>query len=69
MMTVRFHQTVFLHARKVLGHLGLGASKNILNVADAKGPLLHQIENAEPGLVTKALVNLNKLHLLLNIVI
>ncbi len=67
-MPVGFNQTVFFHSRKVLGHLRLGTSKNLLNVADAKRPLLDQIENPEPGLVTKTLVNLNKLHLRLNIV-
>ena len=68
MMTVGFNQTVFLHPRKVLGHLGLGAIQDFLKVTYTKGPLLHQIENAEPGLIAKTLINLNKVHCVLNMV-
>ncbi len=47
----------------MLGNLSLGAAQNLLEVADAKGALLHQIENPEPGLITKTLVNLDEFHL------
>jgi len=63
MMTVSLHQTVLLHAREVLGDLGLSALKNLLKMADAKWPLPHQIENSEPSLIAKALVNPNEFHL------
>jgi hypothetical protein len=58
----RFDQAVFLHASEMLGYLGLGAVENFLEMADAKGALGQQVQDAQARLIAQALVDLNEFH-------
>ena len=43
----------------MLGHLHLRFAENILNVADAERSLDEQVEDAQAGFVTEALVDID----------
>ena len=59
---LHFDQAVRLQVAQVLGDVDLRFLEHRLEMADAKGSLGEQVQDTEPGLVAKALVNFNQLH-------
>jgi len=47
---------------QVLGNLHLWFTKNILNMTNAEPRLRQEMEDAQPGSIAKALINLNQIN-------
>jgi hypothetical protein len=52
----------FPQVGKMLGHLCLRQFQNILKVADAERTIREQMNDAKPGCIAEALVNLDEFH-------
>ena len=47
---------------EMLGNLHLGLGEDLLDVADAQFAFMEQVQDAQPGLVAEALVDLGEFH-------
>jgi hypothetical protein len=56
------HQTMRFQVSEMLGYLHLRFIEEFLKMAYAQRPLTQKVENAEPGAVTKTLIDLNEVH-------
>jgi hypothetical protein len=56
------HHLMLPKVGKVLGDLRLGKVKDALEMADAKRALSQKVDDAEPGRIAEALVNLDEIH-------
>jgi hypothetical protein len=55
-------EAVLAEVGEVLGDFDLGGAEDVLEMADAKGPVGEEMKDAEAGLVAEAFVDLDEVH-------
>ena len=61
-MLLHFHQSMRFQVAEMFGDIDLRLLEHRLEVTDTKRGLREQMQDAQPRLVAKALVNLDQLH-------